>query len=189
MRHKHSPESSTEGERGAGPLWSRTTKNPDKSTGPLARPLAHSFILLTPSLAPPCSLCLRTMLRSLIHLLANLLPSSWESGCWDIKLFWTIEPESERGAGHVRRQRKLRRKGRRKGRKAFSKEHLLDIETWLRLTFLKMSALFLDAFSHLYERSCTSVGPPARPPVCPLLLTFKQRIRPFLRVNIHRLLP
>ena len=52
-------------------LWARSTKNPDESTGPLARPFAHSLTLLTRLLAPPCSLCLRAPLtRSLRSLFA-----------------------------------------------------------------------------------------------------------------------
>ena len=71
-------------------LWSRTTKNPDVSTEPLARPFARLLALLTQSLAPPYLLRLRAPLHSLICLLARSL------------LFWTIVErdgmESEMGA-------------------------------------------------------------------------------------------
>ena len=40
-------------------LWARSTKNPDKSTGPLARSFACSLTPLTRLLAPPCLLCSR----------------------------------------------------------------------------------------------------------------------------------
>ena len=57
------------------PLWSRTAKNTDWSTGPLARPFAQSLAPLTRSLAPDCSLCLRPPLRSLVRLLAHFAQS------------------------------------------------------------------------------------------------------------------
>ena len=50
-------------------LWAKSTKTPDFSTGPLARPFAHSLALLTRSLAPPC------LLRSLVRSLAHFPPS------------------------------------------------------------------------------------------------------------------
>ena len=53
------------------PLWARTTKNRDVSTGPLARPFDLSFAPLTHLLAPPCLLCLCAPLRSLVHSLAH----------------------------------------------------------------------------------------------------------------------
>ena len=52
-------------------LWARSTKNPDVSTGPLARPFARSLAPLTRSLAPHCSLCSRALLRSLAHSFAR----------------------------------------------------------------------------------------------------------------------
>ena len=48
-----------EGARFRGALWFKTTKNPDVSTGPLARLFACSLAPLTHLLAPHCSLCLR----------------------------------------------------------------------------------------------------------------------------------
>ena len=54
------------------PLWSITAKNTDCSTGPLARPFAHS---LTHSLAPDCSLCSHPPLRSLVRSLAHFANS------------------------------------------------------------------------------------------------------------------
>ena len=70
-------------------LWSKTARNPDVSTGPLARPFALSLALLTRlhapltrshthltcSLAPPCLLRSRDPLRSLIRLLAHFAHS------------------------------------------------------------------------------------------------------------------
>ena len=53
------------------PLWARTIKNPDESTGPLACPFAHSLTPLTRLLAPQRLLCLRALLRSLICSLAH----------------------------------------------------------------------------------------------------------------------
>ena len=46
-------------------LWSKTTKNPDASTGPLARLFACLLGLLILLLAPHCSLRSCTLLRSL----------------------------------------------------------------------------------------------------------------------------
>ena len=54
--------------------WARSTKNPDVSTGPLARPFARSLAPLTRSLAPHYSLRSRAPLRSL-----RSLPCSWDS--------------------------------------------------------------------------------------------------------------
>ena len=73
-------------------LWSRTNKNRDVSTGPLARPFARSLALLTPSLAPHYSLRSRAPLRStaITCLLARSLRSlfySRESGWLDGYLF------------------------------------------------------------------------------------------------------
>ena len=48
------------------PLWSRILKNPEVSTGPLARPFARSLAPLTHLLAPDCSLRSRPPLRSLV---------------------------------------------------------------------------------------------------------------------------
>ena len=56
-------------------LWSITAKNTDCSTGPLARPFARSLAPLTCSLAPPCSLCLHALLRSLVCSLAHFAHS------------------------------------------------------------------------------------------------------------------
>ena len=62
-------------------LWARIIKNPDESTGPLARPFARSLAPLTRSLAPDCSLCSRPPLRSLVCSLCSYrsLPRSWDS--------------------------------------------------------------------------------------------------------------
>ena len=75
-------------------LWARSTKNSDKSTGPLTCPFAGWLAPLTHSLAPPCSLYLRIPLRSLFRLLRSL-PHSWESKLSDgyflcFFLFWTL---------------------------------------------------------------------------------------------------
>ena len=56
-------------------LWSRTAKNTDCSTGPLARPFARSLAPLTRSLAPACSLRSRPPLRSLLRSLAHFAHS------------------------------------------------------------------------------------------------------------------
>ena len=56
-------------------LWSKTAKNTDCSTGPLARPFARSLAPLTRSLAPDCSLRSRPPLRSLARLLAHFAHS------------------------------------------------------------------------------------------------------------------
>ena len=53
--------------------WGRTAKNPDCSTGPLAHPFACLLALFSCSLAPPCSLCSRASLHSLVILLAHFL--------------------------------------------------------------------------------------------------------------------
>ena len=58
-------------------LWSRTTKNTDWCTGPLARPSVCLLPPLTRLLAPPCLLCSCVPLCSLICSLANL------AGWWD----------------------------------------------------------------------------------------------------------
>ena len=57
------------------PRWARIIKNPDESTGPLARPFARSLLPLTRLLAPDCSLCSRPPLRSLVCLLAHFANS------------------------------------------------------------------------------------------------------------------
>ena len=58
-------------------LWSRTAKYTDCSTGPLARPFAHSLAPLTRSLATDCSLRSRPPLRSrsLVRSLAHFAHS------------------------------------------------------------------------------------------------------------------
>ena len=56
-------------------LWARSTQNPDKSTGLLARLFACSLAPLTRSLAPDCSLCSRPPLRSLVRSLAHFAHS------------------------------------------------------------------------------------------------------------------
>ena len=56
-------------------LWFRTATNPDKSTGPLARPITHLLAPLTRSLAPHCSLCWRASLRAFVHSLDHSLTS------------------------------------------------------------------------------------------------------------------
>ena len=53
-------------------LWSKIIKNPDCSTGPLARPFARSLAPLTRLLAPDC---LRPLLRSLTCSLAHFAHS------------------------------------------------------------------------------------------------------------------
>ena len=54
-------------------LWSRITKNPDVSNGPLARVFTHLLALVTCSLAQPCSLLSLAPLCSLICLLTHSL--------------------------------------------------------------------------------------------------------------------
>ena len=58
-------------------LWPRISKNTDWSTGPLARPFAHSLAPLTHSIAPHYSLRSRSPLCSaaLTRLLTSLTPS------------------------------------------------------------------------------------------------------------------
>ena len=56
-----------------GPPWSKTAKNTDCSTGPLARPFARSLAPLTRLLAPNCLLRSRPPLRSLVRSLAHSL--------------------------------------------------------------------------------------------------------------------
>ena len=63
-------------------LWSGTNMNRDVSTGPLARPFAHSFALVTRSLAPDCSLRSLPLLRSLVRSFVTSLTPSWESELW-----------------------------------------------------------------------------------------------------------
>ena len=58
-----------------GALWSGTNKNRDVSTGPLARPFAHSLAPLTHSLATDCSLRSRPLRRSLVRSLAHFAHS------------------------------------------------------------------------------------------------------------------
>ena len=57
------------------PLWSKTAKNTDCSTGSLAHPFARSLAPLTRSLAPDCSLRSRPPLRSLVRSLAHFAHS------------------------------------------------------------------------------------------------------------------
>ena len=64
-------------------LWARKMKNPDLSTGPLARSLAHWLDPLTHYLAPHCSLCSPAMLSSLVCLLVRPLNPEL-SGKWVI---------------------------------------------------------------------------------------------------------
>ena len=61
-----------------GTLWTRSTKNPDVSTGPLARPFAWLLAPLTRSLVLHYPLRSRTLLRSL-----RSLPRSWDSESLD----------------------------------------------------------------------------------------------------------
>ena len=56
-------------------LWFISAKNRDVSTGLLARPFAHSLAPIIRSLAPPCSLHSRALLRSLICSLAHFTHS------------------------------------------------------------------------------------------------------------------
>ena len=56
-------------------LWARSTKNPDVSAGPLARPFARSLAPLTRSLAPHYSLRSRAPLRSLARSLPHFAHS------------------------------------------------------------------------------------------------------------------
>ena len=48
-------------------LWSRTSKNPDVSTGLLTLSFTPSLAPLTHWLAPPCSLCSGVPPRSFVH--------------------------------------------------------------------------------------------------------------------------
>ena len=61
-------------------LWARITKNTDWSTGPLARPFAHSLARLTRLLTPHYSLHSRTLLCSLARSLAHSLAHSLALG-------------------------------------------------------------------------------------------------------------
>ena len=73
------------------PLRSRTTKNPDVSSGPFAHLFTRLLTPLIHSLSPQCSLRLRTPLRSMACSLYSLthfrareeVNDSW----WDIRLF------------------------------------------------------------------------------------------------------
>ena len=56
-------------------LWSSTTKNPNKSAGPLTRRFISSLAPLTHLLALPCSLCSHAPLRSLVCSLAHFTHS------------------------------------------------------------------------------------------------------------------
>ena len=64
--------------RGDGALWFRAAKSRDVSTGPLARPFAHSLVLLTHFLAQYCSF--RSHSAALIRSLAPLLTHSRARG-------------------------------------------------------------------------------------------------------------
>ena len=57
------------------PLWFRFVKNQDISTGPLTCLFACSLALLTHLLAPHCSLCSPTPLRSFVCLLVHFVHS------------------------------------------------------------------------------------------------------------------
>ena len=74
-RRRKTPENALgqEPEKRAGPLRFRINKNPDVSTGPLARPFARSLAPLTRLLALDCSLSSRPPLRSLVRSLAHSL--------------------------------------------------------------------------------------------------------------------
>ena len=61
-------------------LLSGITKNPDVSTGPLARLFVRSLTPLTHSLAPFCSLCSRAPLRSFVRSLTYSLTHSRARG-------------------------------------------------------------------------------------------------------------
>ena len=63
-------------------LWSRTTKNPDVSTGPLTRLLARSLAWVTYLLAPHCFFSLARS-AALIPSLAQSLLSLWKSEVLD----------------------------------------------------------------------------------------------------------
>ena len=62
-------------------LWYRSAKNPDESTGPLARLFARSLAPLTRSLAPPCLLRSRATLCSFGCLLAHSLTPELVGKC------------------------------------------------------------------------------------------------------------
>ena len=74
----------------ASTLWARSTKNPDKSIGPLARPFAHSLALLTCSLAPHYSLHLRALLRSLIRSFAHFTHSLAHGKVNDLMAIYSV---------------------------------------------------------------------------------------------------
>ena len=125
-------------------LWARSTKNPDCSTGPLARPFARSLAPLTRSLAPDCSLCSRPPLRSLVRSLAHFarsplrsLPRLWDNERLDgyffcvFYPFWTI----------VRRYRRRR----------FAR---LDRQA------TKYFAEFLTVFAKVFSSDLALAGPP-----------------------------
>ena len=62
-------------------LWSKTTKNLDVSTRPLACPFSHLFVRLTHSLAPHLLyfLCVFRCAHSFARSLNHSFPSSWDS--------------------------------------------------------------------------------------------------------------
>ena len=74
-------------------LWVRSNKNPDESTGPLARPFAHSLAPLTHSLAPPCLLCLRAPQRSHVRSLARFAHFTNSLARGKVNDWMTIFPE------------------------------------------------------------------------------------------------
>ena len=65
------------------------------STGSLARPFAHSLAPLTRLLAPPCSLCSRTPLHSLVPSLAHFARFL---ACGKVKDFFCVFPTSDHSA-------------------------------------------------------------------------------------------
>ena len=85
----------------ANALWSRSTTNPDVSTGPLARLFARSLAPLTRLLALHYSLCSRAFVCSLVRSLYSL-PCWWDSE-WldgylycDFFLFWpTVRSDTQ----------------------------------------------------------------------------------------------
>ena len=71
-------------------LWSGTNKNRDVSTGPLARPFAHSLAPLTCLLTPDCLLRSRLPLHSLVFSLAHFAHSlaRGKVNFWCLKMTW-----------------------------------------------------------------------------------------------------
>ena len=80
---------------------SRTTKNQDVSTGPLARPFAHSLAPLTRSLAPDCSLRSRPPLHSLVRSLAHFAHSLAHGKVYNLmSQFYLVLNHSAAWPGH-----------------------------------------------------------------------------------------